>query len=97
MYYMSFFAFCRKLKLGENKGQLCYFVININKFLIVLLINKRYNLDKRRCLNEKENINFYLFDTTNKSERDISFEILDTILTDMRSKYISILNETFNK
>ncbi len=26
-----------------------------------------------------------------------SFEILDTILTDMRSKYISILNETFNK
>ena len=48
-------------------------------------------------LSNKENINFYLFDTTNKSERDISFEILDTILTDMRSKYISILNETFNK
>ena len=40
---MSFFAFCRKLKLGENKGQLCYFVININKFLIVLLINKKDN------------------------------------------------------
>ena len=59
MYYMSFFAFCRKLKFGENKGQLCYFVIKINKFLIVLLINKRYNLDKRRWLNEKENINFY--------------------------------------
>ena len=48
-------------------------------------------------LSNKENINFYLFDTTNKSERDISFEILDKILTDMRSKYISILNETFNK
>lgn len=48
-------------------------------------------------LSNKENINFYLFDTTNKSERDISFEVLDTILTDMRSKYISILNETFNK
>lgn len=48
-------------------------------------------------LSNKENINFYLFDTTNKSERDISFEILDTILTDMRSKYITILNETFNK
>ena len=59
MYYMSFFAFGKKLKLGENKGLLCYFVININKFLIVLLINKRYNLDKRRWLNEKENINFY--------------------------------------
>ena len=43
------------------------------------------------------NINFYLFETTNKSERDISFEVHDTILTDMRSKYISILNETFNK
>lgn len=48
-------------------------------------------------LSNKENINFYLFDTTDKSERDISFEVLDTILTDMRSKYISILNETFNK
>ena len=48
-------------------------------------------------LSRKENINFHLFDTTDKSERDISFEVLDTILTDMRSKYIAILNETFNK
>lgn len=48
-------------------------------------------------LSNKENINFHLFDTTNKSERAISFEVLNTILTDMRNKYISILNETFNK
>ena len=47
-------------------------------------------------LSNKENINFYLFDTTNKSERDISFEILDTILTDMRKKYIKLLNDEFN-
>lgn len=62
---------------------------NINEYN-----NSLMNMKK---LSNKENINFYLFDTTNKSERDISFEILDTILTDMRSKYISILNETFNK
>lgn len=47
-------------------------------------------------LSNKENINFYLFDTTDKSERDISFEILDTILTDMRKKYIKLLNDKFN-
>ena len=47
-------------------------------------------------LSNKENINFYLFDTTDKSERDISFEILDTILTDMRRKYIKLLNDEFN-
>lgn len=62
---------------------------NINEYN-----NSLMNMKK---LSNKENINFYLFDTTNKSERDISFEVLDTILTDMRSKYISILNETFNK
>ena len=47
-------------------------------------------------LSNKENINFYLFDTTDKSERDISFEILVTILTDMRKKYIKLLNDEFN-
>ena len=62
---------------------------NINEYN-----NSLMNMKK---LSNKENINFYLFDTTNKSERNISFEVLDTILTDMRSKYISILNETFNK
>lgn len=48
-------------------------------------------------LSDKENINFYLFDTTNKSEREISFEVLDKILTDMRNKYINILNNEYNK
>ena len=48
-------------------------------------------------LSRKENINFHLFDTTDKSERDISFEVLNTILTDMRSKYIAIVNEKFDK
>ena len=62
---------------------------NINEYN-----NSLMNMKK---LSNKENINFYLFDTTDKSERDISFEVLDTILTDMRSKYIAILNETFNK
>ena len=62
---------------------------NINEYN-----NSLMNMKK---LSNKENINFYLFDTTNKSERDISFEVLDTILTDMKSKYIYILNETFNK
>lgn len=47
-------------------------------------------------LSNKENINFYLFDTTDKSERDISFKVLDTILTDMRRKYIKLLNDEFN-
>ena len=48
-------------------------------------------------LSNKENINFYLFDTTNKSEREISFEVLDKILTDMRNKYINILNNEYHK
>lgn len=48
-------------------------------------------------LSDKENINFYLFDTTNKSEREISFEVLDKILTDTRNKYINILNNEYNK
>ena len=47
-------------------------------------------------LSNKENINFYLFDTTDKSERDISFEVLDTILTDMRKKYIKLLKDEFD-
>lgn len=61
---------------------------NINEYN-----NSLMNMKK---LSNKENINFYLFDTTNKSERDISFEILDTILTDMRKKYIKLLNDEFN-
>ena len=41
-----------------------------------------------------ENINFYLFDTTNKSQREISFEIIDVILENMRKEYLSRVNDT---
>ena len=50
-----------------------------------------------KMLTEKENINFYMFDTTNKSEREISFEVVDTILNNMRTYFINKLNEEFNK
>ena len=50
-----------------------------------------------KLLAEKENINFYMFDTTDKSEREISFEVVDTILNNMRTYYINKLNEEFNK
>lgn len=48
-------------------------------------------------LSSKININFHMFDTTNKSEREISFQVLDVILSDMRKRYIDILNKEFNK
>ena len=48
-------------------------------------------------LSSKFNINFHMFDTTNKSEREISFQVLDVILSDMRKQYIDILNKEFNK
>ena len=47
-------------------------------------------------LSSKFNINFHMFDTTNKSEREISFQVLDVILSDMRKQYIDILNKEFN-
>ena len=47
-------------------------------------------------LSKKENINFSLFDTTRKSQREISFEIADKILDDMRIKYIDLVNKEFN-
>ena len=46
-------------------------------------------------LAKEENINFYLFDTTNKSEREVSFEVTDILLNDMRKKYIKRLNKKF--
>ena len=48
-------------------------------------------------LSSKININFHMFDTTNKNEREISFQVLDVILSDMRKQYIDILNKEFNK
>ena len=37
-------------------------------------------------------INFYLFDTTNKSQREISFDVVDTILKNMKDMYLSRVN-----
>lgn len=46
-------------------------------------------------LAKKENINFNLFDTTNKNQREISFEIIKTILEDMRNDLISMAQKEF--
>ena len=44
-------------------------------------------------LAKNENINFYLYDTTNKNQREISFEVIDTILKDVRKKYLLRVND----
>ena len=49
---------------------------NVNEYNKSLL-----NMEK---LSIKENINFKMFDTTNKNQREISFEVIDSILSDMR-------------
>ena len=36
-----------------------------------------------------------MYDTTTKSEREVSFEIIDTILSDMRRVYIEELDKIF--
>lgn len=61
---------------------------NINEYN-----NSLYNMQD---VSSKENINLNIFDTTSKSERDISFEVIDTILTNMKHKYINELNNKFN-
>lgn len=38
-------------------------------------------------------LNFYLFDTTKKSNREVSFEVLDVILSDMRCEYLKKIND----
>jgi len=48
-----------------------------------------------KVLASNENINFNLFDTTNKSMREISFEVVDAILNNMRSKCIDELQKTY--
>ena len=47
-------------------------------------------------LSLKESINLYLFDTTNKSQRDVSFEVIDVILRDLRKYYLKLVNDEFN-
>lgn len=43
-----------------------------------------------------ENINFYLFDTTNKNQREISIEVVNAILDNMRKYFIERVNKEFN-
>ncbi len=60
---------------------------NVNEFNKSLLNMKK--------LSKKENIDFYLFDTTNKNQRLVSFEIVNTILDDMRTEFINRANNEF--
>lgn len=53
------------------------------------------SLINMKALAEKENINFHLFDTTNKNQREVSFEIVNVIMDDMRNKLIEELNQKF--
>lgn len=61
---------------------------NINEYNKSLLNMKK--------LSKKEKINFHIFDTTNKNQREISFDIIETILNDMRKTYLKVLNKNFN-
>lgn len=62
---------------------------NINEYNKSLLNMKQ--------LAEKENINFYLFDTTDKNQREISFDVINYILESMRKEYIDRVNKEFYK
>lgn len=61
---------------------------NINEY--------NYSLLKMKKLSEKERINLHIFDTTEKSEREVSFEVVDTILSNMRKEYLSRINKEYN-
>ena len=51
------------------------------------------NLEK---LSKQEQIKFKLFDTTNKNQREISFEVIDFILEDMRKDLLKKVKKEFN-
>ena len=61
---------------------------NVNEYNNSLL-----NMEK---LSKKEKINFKLFDTTNKNQREISFEVIDVILEDMRDNLLDKIKKEFN-
>lgn len=61
---------------------------NVNEYNNSLL-----NMEK---LSKKEKINFKLFDTTSKNQREISFEVIDFILKDMRKNLLDKVNKEFN-
>lgn len=47
-------------------------------------------------LSKQEQINFKLFDTTSKNQREISFEVIDFILEDMRKNLLGKVKKEFN-
>ena len=49
-----------------------------------------FNMEK---VAKEELINFHMFDTTKKSERDISIEVANKILDDMRKFYLVEINK----
>ena len=58
---------------------------NINEY------NK--SLFNMKALAEKENLNLHLFDTTNNDQRTVSFEVVERILNDMKTKLLSRVNK----
>lgn len=51
------------------------------------------SLKKMNELSNEYGINMYMFDTTNKSQREISFEVIDVILEDMKKKLLKRVND----
>lgn len=47
-------------------------------------------------LSKQEQINFKLFDTTNKNQREVSFEVIDFILENMRNNLLEKVKKEFN-
>lgn len=50
-----------------------------------------YELANNEC------VNFYLVDTTNKNQRDVSFEVIQYLLNDMREYYLSSIKENIER
>lgn len=61
---------------------------NVNEYNTSLI-----NIEK---LSKKENINFYLFDTTNKSQRKCTIDITNKILDCIKTKYIDELKKEYS-
>lgn len=61
---------------------------NVNEYNTSLI-----NIEK---LSKKENINFYLFDTTNKSQRECTIDITNKILDCIKTKYIDELKKEYS-
>lgn len=61
---------------------------NINEYNNSLINMSNISKDK--------DVNMFIFDTTEKNQRQISFEVADTILGNMRKVYVKKLNKKFN-